>query len=62
MSENKPLAPILKQMNVGNKELYPANRRTSVATTRDRIQIEYPSRKYIINKHDDYFIQITRIK
>jgi len=55
----KPLAPLLKKMNIGDKEEYPFRRFTSVKTTIERVQTE--TGKRFSYKTLETTIEVTRV-
>lgn len=56
----KKVAPIMKNMKVGDVEIYPSFQKDSLESTRNRLQSKFPSVRFSILKVDNYNYQVIR--
>lgn len=61
--EKKKIAPVLMKLKIGESEVYPAIQKSSIESTRQRLQQQFSfiGMKFSVRLNDDRNIRVTRI-
>jgi predicted nuclease with RNAse H fold len=61
--KNKKIAPIMREMKIGESETYPASQKTAIESTRQRLQNQFSEKgiKFSVKKVEDNNVCVTRI-